>query len=385
MSGGAPRGSRSARPWLVTAALAAVVVVAVLAIGGRRGGVPLDPRSDDRLGTSALVALARELGADVAIGDRLPDLSDGPAGDAPDVVVLFVDLLDDEARRALDGWVGAGGRLIVTDPASLYAPVSVAGFDAIDELPRGLAGRCEIDALAGIDVVAIEPRNGGTLYDAGSRWRTCVDDGWGGSYIAAREQGEGTVVVVGGTGLVVNEALAEGENAPVVAALVSPRAGTDVLVLEPTAIAGGGGGGRTVGELVPSGVWRALAQLALAFALYALWRARRLGRPVPEPQPVAVAGSELVLAVGNLLDRSRRPAVAAELLRADLRRFLGDHLGLPPGSPPDVLAAVAADRTGADEAALRRALDTARVTDDDDLLALAHTIDDIRREVLAHA
>jgi hypothetical protein len=377
-AGGAGGGVRG---WALGAVLAGLTVVAVVAIGGSGQAVPLDPRSDERLGTSALVAFAGEMGADVTIDDRLP--AAGAAG--PDVIVLLTDLLSDEQRVALDDWVDRGGRLVVTDPGSAYAPPRAAPFDSVDELapPRTMAGRCEIDALDGLDLAGIEPRNGGVLLSPPPGWQACIDDGQDPAYIVADDRGAGTVVVVGGSGLVVNAALAEGENAAVVAALVAPEAGTDLLVLEPRALAGGGGQ-RTLADLVPVGVTRAILQLALAFGVYALWRARRLGRPVAEPQPVAVAGSELVAAVGNLLDRTRSPAHAGELLRADLRRFLADHLGVPAGSPPEVLAAVAAERTGVDDANLRWALGSAPVTDDAGLAALAHTIDRIRTEVLAH-
>ena len=361
--------------------LAGVTVLAVLAIGSGGDDVPLDPRSDARLGTSALVALAGELGGEVTVDDRLPDLEVA----RPDVIVLFADLLDDDQRTALDDWIDRGGRLVVTDPGSEYTPATLGPFDDVDDLglSRSIAGRCEIDALADIDVAGIEPRNGGVLYDPGLGSQTCVDDGLGAAYIVATDRGQGTVVALGGSGMLVNAALAEGENAPVVAALVAPEPGTDVLVLEPGALAGAGGE-RSLADLIPSGVKRAIVQLAIAFTVYALWRARRLGRPVAEPQPVAVAGSELVAAVGNLLDRTRTPDHAAALLRADLRRFLADHLGVPADSSPDVLATVAAERTGADEASLRWALGPAPVTDDAGLVALANTIDRIRTEVLAH-
>ena len=89
-------------------------------------------------------------------------------------------------------------------------------------------------------------------------------------------------------------------------------------------------------------------------------------------------------AVGTLLDRSRSPGHAADLLRRDLRRFLADHLGVPPDAPADVLAHVAAERTRIDQAALQAALGGPPVTDDQQLVALAATIDRIRQEVLAH-
>jgi hypothetical protein len=372
--------SRDAGGWLVAAGAVVLTLGALVLIGGGGSDRPLDPRSDARLGTSAMVALAGELGAEVTVDDRLPDLDSG----GPDVMVLLVDLLDDEQRVVVDDWIERGGRLIVTDPASDYAPESDRSFAVVDDLSAG-ARRCEIDALDGIDVAGVEPRNGGVLYRPVGVAELCVGDGLGAGYIVATGRAEGTVVAVGGSGMFVNAALAEGENAPVVAALVAPRAGTEVLVLEPGRLAGTTGtGDEGVADLIPDGVVRAFLQLTVAFVVYAAWRARRLGRPVTEPQPVAVAGSELVAAVGNLLDRTRSPDHAARLLRGDLHRFLADHLGLPAGSPPEVVVAVAVDRTGVDEASLRWALGPAPVTDDAGLVALARTIDRIRTEVLAH-
>ena len=115
-----------------------------------------------------------------------------------------------------------------------------------------------------------------------------------------------------------------------------------------------------------------------------VWRSRRLGKPVAEPQPVAVAGSELVAAVGTLLDRSGSPQHAADTLRADLRRFLGDRLGVPADAPAGALAAVAHERIGLDRARLEQALGDAPVDDDAQLVALAQLVDALRREVLAH-
>ena len=233
-------------------------------------------------------------------------------------------------------------------------------------------------------MAGVDPRNGGVLYEPDPGAASCVDNGSGDAYIVATDRGEGTVVAVGGAGMMVNAALAEGENAPVVTALVAPEAGTRLLVLEPGPLAGSSTGRRSLRELIPAGVWRAILQLAVAFVVYAVWRSRRLGRPVPEPAPSPIAGSELVAAVGTLLDRSRSPGHAADLLRRDLRRFLGDHLGVPPDTPADVLATLAAERTRIDPAALQAALGGPPVTDDQQLAALAATIDRIRQEVLTH-
>jgi hypothetical protein len=387
---------RGVGSWLLPVLALVGTFLVLVAIGGGSSSSdePLDPRSDERLGTSALAALADELGANVDITDRLPDpdtMSNEPAGSH--VVVLFADTLETGQSNQLERWVQAGGTLVVADDASSFAPDQADAFgDAGD-----LGSACDIAALDGIDVGGVEPWAGGTLFDVPAGSEGCLGDGFGDAdgfgdgdddgfgdeaYIVATPRGEGTIVSVGGVGMFVNVALAEGENAPVVAALVAPQEGTELDLVRPGPISGSGDD--TLLDLISPGVRRALAQLAIAFLVYALWRSRRLGAPVAEPQPVAVAGSELVAAVGSLLDRSGSPQHAADLLRADLRRFLGDRLGVPADSPPHVLASVAAERAGADEARVAWALGPSPVPDDAQLVALAQTIDEIRQEVLSH-
>jgi hypothetical protein len=371
--------------WAIGGLLALVAVLGVLAIGRGGGGEQaLSPRSHGRLGTSALVALARDLGADVAVRDSLPRLA---GAGAPDVLLVFADRFTTGQHQTVDGWVRAGGVLVVTDPVSGFSPqVGGLGFDDVDELGPTVPGDCGIAPLSNLDLARVDPDGGGLLYALPAEGEGCLDDTRGDAYIVATPRGEGTVVAIGGSGMAVNEALAHGQNAPVMAALVAPREGTGLVVLEPGAVSGGAAsvGERTLRDLVSPGVKRGLAQLAVAFVVYALWRARRLGRPVREPQPVAVAASELVAAVGSLLDRSGSPQHAADLLRRDLRRFLADRAGVPASLDDDVLARVVAERTGVSADQLRLALGAQPVTDDAGLMDLAHTIDHIREEVLAH-
>jgi hypothetical protein len=379
----ATRRGDSTTTWVVAGGLALLLVVAVLLLGpDNSGGPPLSPRSNDRLGTSALVRLERELGADVRIDDKLPDLT---GAGVPDVMLLLTDLLTDEQRDAVDEWVAGGGVLVVTDPVSPFVPPDAfQDFERVSDLGPAstLRGGCEIGALDEIDVSRVRPLHGGALYDPPSTADTCLSNGLGLAYVVVHDRGSGTVVATGGAGMLVNAALAEGNNAPVAAALLATGQGTDIVVLEPGPL-GSAVRGRSLVSLISPGVKRFVLQLVAAFVFFALWRSRRLGRPVSEAQPVKVAASELVAAVGGLLDRSRSPGHGADLLRADLRRFLGDRMGLPPGSSDDALVAVTASRTGVAEDRLRLAL-TDPVTDDAGLVRLASTIDSIRQEVLAH-
>jgi Domain of unknown function (DUF4350) len=378
---GAGTTGRRASGWLLPIGVVLVGLLALAAIGRDDGGDgPLDPRSDGRLGTSALVAVLGELGAEVTVTDRLPDAD-------TDVFVLLADLLDPAQADALSAWVDDGGTLVVTDPGSSFVPPTTGAFGEDGDGGEGAALRaavgrslaCDLPPLDGIDVAGVRPRNGGVLYEVEGDARSCIGSAFE-AYVVATQQGAGDVVAVGGSGMVLNDTLDEGENAPVVAALMAPRPGVRVGVLEP--IPPAGGGERTLVDLIAPNVRAFLAQLLVAFAVFVLWRSRRLGAPVPEPQPVAVAGSELVAAVGSLLDRAGSPQHAGDLLRADLRRFLGDRLGIPPEATPAAVVAVAHERIGTDEARLAWALGPGPVEDDDQLVALAHTIDSIREEVL---
>ncbi len=136
-------------------------------------------------------------------------------------------------------------------------------------------------------------------------------------------------------------------------------------------------------ELMPLPVRLALAQLVVVALLFLWWRSVRLGRPVEEPLPVEIAGSELVVAVGDLLRRKGSPERAAVALRGDARTVLAARLGAT-GASDEVLVATVAARTGRPDGDVREALfGGAPITSSANLVALARTLDSIRTEVLS--
>jgi hypothetical protein len=361
---------RPPRGLVIGVLVAGAVLLAALA-GGRPGrdGPPLDPRSDGPLGTSALVSLLEGLGADVELSVGLPD-------DQDDVALLLQDRLDEEQAVELRTWVGLGGTLVVTDPMSTLTPLADLGdFDGDSTAIE--PGSCTIDAL---DTVG-EVEGGAALsFEVGDRDEYCYRDRDGRAFVVATGMGDGITVAVGGAAFVTNELLDERDNAVLAAALLAPDDGLHVRFVDAPLPAGGGD--KTLGDLVPPGVKRALLQLAAAFLLYALWRAIRLGRPVPEDQPVDVAGSELVAAIGRLLSRTRAPGTAAETLRGELRRALRARLGVPPDADIATLATVTATRSGIDVERVLTAIDERPVTNDAELAAVARAVSSIHQEVL---
>jgi Domain of unknown function (DUF4350) len=351
------------------------LVVAVVGRGPEEGN-PLDPGSPGPLGTKGLVEVLRELGGQVRVSADRP-------GTGTETALLLSDDLTPERRQALLDWVRRGGTLVVADPSSGVTRVEPAGSTRIGLLDAEIERRCDVAALGDVGrvstpggVVFEVPGTQGASSAAGTRACFPRNDG---AWLLVQPVGNGTVVRLGGASVLVNEELGEADNAILLASLLVPAEGTSVQVLQPP-LPGGGNAG--LGDLVAPRVRLALWQLVVAFVLLALWRARRLGRPVAEPQPVQLPGAELVVAVGNLLQRAKGRGQAAGLLTDDLRRSLAERLGLPPSAPADQVADAVAARTAIPRERVLRTLTQRTPRDESELVALSQAIDTVRREVI---
>lgn len=354
--------------------LLGIAVVAVAALAGPgAGGLPLDPRSTGPDGTKALVDSLRELDASVSV------VAAPRAGD--DVALLLSDVLDDADRDELGAWVEAGGRLVVGDGLSPLSPEPVGGATVAGFVQAPVARECDVAALAGVDevqpgapsVVYGEP-GAGPGAGAGEGTQRCFPRN-DGHWLVVTQRGDGVVVALGGPEVLTNAQLASADHAVLAGALLAPEPGTSVAFLRPPLP---GEGEATLTELVDPRVRSALWQLLVAFLLLAAWRARRLGRPLEEQTPVHVPGSELVVAVGNLLQQTRATGRAAALLRDDLRRAMTLRLGLPASTPPERVAEVAAARTGVDEHEARSVLAGPAPRDEAGMVALARAAERLR-------
>lgn len=361
-------GARRALPYALLAV--AVLLIGLVSRDGRVEGEPLDPRSTSELGARGLVLLLEAFGADVRLGGGTPP--DGATA------VLLRDQLNEDETEELEAWVREGGTLVVADPLSSFAP-AVGGsstdlFDPEAEDEELLRPSCRLPVVSGITRIRV---SAAAPYRNRRGQIGCFPTR-GGSYLAARAEGAGTVVALGGGGPFVNEQLDQEDNAVLAVALMAPEPGSVVTIVEPSLL---GGGRRDLRDLVSRRVKDGLWQLLIAFAVFALWKARRLGRPVLEPQPVQIAGSELVVAVGNLLQQGRRRESAASMMQSSLRRTMSDRLGVAADAPAEVFAAAASTRAGVDRSDVEAALSPVPPADDAALVRLAQSIETLRNEV----
>ncbi len=334
-----------------------VLLVVVAAVGmllllrARPDPEPFDPRSGEGSGTRGLVVLLEHEGAIVDVVRAAP-----PVGSQQRVLVLE-DRLNAHQRRDLLAFAQGGGVVIVADPNSTLAGDLGATSTVTDELPSFDAnlvnsqinvplGECDVAALDHLRGVFV--RTGIRFHDSPSATSTCFRN-QSGSFAFVAPDGAGLIVQLGDNELFTNSLLRYADNGPLATALLAPADGSrvDILLGEEAAktVADIGSGERTLTDLVRPGVWMALTQLAIAFVIFAIARAIRPGRPVREPEQVPIAGSELVVATGNLMQRAQHAERAGWLLRGNLYRSLCKQFRLPPTTSIDALDAAVAGQT----------------------------------------
>jgi hypothetical protein len=361
----------SSRRGLLWVGLVLVIAVAfaIVGSGNDRSGDPLSPDSTEEDGLRALVLLAESFGADV-------DVIDGAPGDGHAVAFMASDRFGRTDTSDLRRWVRRGGILVVTDPQSSFAPDlgGPLGTGIVDDQSID-AGNCTIAALSNARTVDV-----GTVFvyrppsPASTRCFTVGGD----ALIVATPEGSGTIVSIGGPSIFLNRRLDDADNAVVAVDLLAPRRDTKVAFIRGPSL---GAGDESLWSLIRPGIRFGFLQIALAFLLYAIWRGRRLGRPVLEIPRVEIEGSELVTAVGHLLERTNSPMYAASVLRADARRDLARRIGGGRADDPETLAVLLDVRAGADRERVRSLLSDVPIADEQQLVALAHELQTLREEV----
>ncbi len=343
---------------------------------------PFDPRSGAGSGTRGLVLLLEHEGATVDV------VRAAPAVGSQQRVLVLEDRLNDDQRRDLLAFADSGGVVVVADPNSTLAGDLGATTTVTDELPSFDAndvdpqinvprGDCSIAALGHLRGLFV--RNGVRFQNPGVMV-TCFRS-QSGSFAAVVPRGAGLIVQLGDNELFTNSLLRYADNGPLATALLVPVDGArvDILLGEKAAVSAAdiGSGEQTLSDLVRPGVWMALTQLAIAFVIFAIARAIRPGRPVREPEQVPIAGSELVVATGNLMQRAQHAERAGWLLRGNLYRSLCKQFRLPPTTSIEALDAAVAGHTSLPPGRVLAALQC-EVQDNDGLMQLSKSLQAIR-------
>ncbi|MCG8923516.1 DUF4350 domain-containing protein [Lentzea sp. CC55] len=315
--------------------LFAAVVITVLRGTGEGGS--LDPRSYRPEGSRAVAALLERNGVRVELTD------DASSVEGATLFVTQPNLID--PRRLAD----LSGRAAAT---VLLAPANGVGRVEPETRQPG----CPLAAKAGAATT------GGFVYEGEQR---CYDS------TLVRT---GTVTTIGHGGIFTNRDLDSEGNAALALSLL----GQHERLVWYVPSAADRSRQKSFGDLVPDGWKFGALQLGVAAVLIALWRARRLGRVVPEQLPVLVRASETVEGRARLYRRSHAAGHAAEVLRQAARDRLAPLLGLPVGEDP---SEEIARRTSRPVTSVRALLYDNGPVDDRGLVALADELDALENEV----
>lgn len=369
--------------WRGVAAGGALILLTALVLALAAGGgstAALDPKGVDPDGSRALAQLLGRHGVTVIRTEGVAAAT-GSAGQGDTLLVISPDLLDQELATELRSTgadlvlVGARNRDIVAAflPGARVtgtAPVT-ARQPACDLTSARLAGR----AAAGGATYLVSQGGGAVV--------SCYPDGDGESSVVQVREPDGRLITFLGTGSSLrNDRLDEEGNAALSLNLLGAH---EHLVWEMPRLEDFPEAERQSAlDLLPGWVPVAVAQLFVAALLVALWRARRLGPVVDEPLPVAVRASETTEGRARLYARAHARGRAADQLRRSSIERMAPRLGMPgpvDGLDPSLVVSVVAQRSGHPEREVRTLLYGEGPVNDDRLVALAHALDAIEKEV----
>ena len=268
---------------------------------------------------------------------------------------------------------GLGSTSTVTDELPSFSANDV---ESQINVPVGECTIAALDHLRGLFV-----RSGVRFQTSASTSASSCFGNPSGSFAVVAALGSGLIVQLGDNELFTNALLRYADNGPLATALLAPVDGArvDILLGEEAAktVADIGSGQQTLSDLVRPGVWMALTQLAIAFVIFAIARAIRPGRPVREPEQVPIAGSELVVATGNLMQRAQHAERAGWLLRGNLYRSLCVQFRLPQTTSIDALDAAVSAQTSLPPGRVAAVLQR-EVQDNAGLMQLSNSLQEIR-------
>jgi hypothetical protein len=323
-------------PLLIGVIILFTAVVITLLRGGGEGG-SLDPRSYRPEGSHAVVALLEQNGV------RVERTEDASSVEGATLFVTQPNLIDPERLEDLSKRAAA---------TVLLAPAPGMRQVEVDTRQPG----CPLAAKAG------PAKLGGLVYNGEQR---CYDS------TLVRT---GTVTTIGFGAIFTNRDLDSEGNA----ALALTLLGQHERLIWYMPSAADQSQQKSFTDLIPDG-WKFGAwQLGIAAVVIALWRARRLGRVVPEPLPVVVRAAETVEGRARLYRGSHAAGHAASVLRQASRDRLAPLLGLPLGED---LSAEIARRTSRSAGDVRTLLYSQEPVDDRGLVALADELDALENEV----
>ena len=365
------RQRQHTRRWIALGIIAIVGFAALSAwLTAPRLGGRMDPRATSPLGGHALAELLRDRGVEVVIADTIDDVERAAR---PDALLLVAETANIRGEALLGRLAAIPGDRLLLEPVP---PARESLSPGVRTSSQGLPNTTPDCTLPEANRAGTAWLEAATTYDQAGT--TPVTRCYGGAVVRYDSDGR-TITVAGTADFMTNGGLLEDGNA----ALAMNLAGTRprLIWFAPQRMQGDSAEGATIAELIPDAAVWVVIQLAVVVALLALWQGRRLGPLVAERLPVVVRASETVEGRARLYRSTRARGQAAAALRAAALHRLTPRLGMGANASQQAVAAAVAQRCGRDDRTVHAILYGPPPETDTDLLNLAHSLDDIERQV----
>lgn len=360
---------RAARGPLAILALVVAAGIGVALLRGISEGGDLDPRSATPGGSRAIARVLADHGVRV---DPVFEAAraEADAGAETTLVVVHPGLLKPDQLRRI---AAHAGDVVLVGANAATAAAILPGVKSIGQGdPAITKPGCDFPPARAAGTATL----GASGYDipGAAHVQRCYPIGDGFGLLHGGHDGKRVTLLASGTPLT-NAALADEGNA----ALAMRLLGTHDRVV--WYLPSRGDGDESLVELLPDGWKFAVVQLAVAAAVFALWRARRLGPVVAEPLPVVVRAAETTEGRALLYRKARARGHAADALRAAAVVRIAARVGLPPDAEPDAVVSAVAGRTARRDDAVRELLYGPAPTGDTELVRIADALDLLDNEV----
>ncbi|MEV2255416.1 DUF4350 domain-containing protein [Streptomyces sp. NPDC050147] len=363
--------------------LATAIVIAAVRSGAQHGR--LDPRSADPYGSRAVAELLADRGVTTRVVTTSEEARSAAGPDTTLLVAAPDRLTERQQSRLRAATEDSRGRTVLLAPGTPSVSTLAPGVtaDATPSLDSTLSPRCDLPAAERAGSADV----GGLRYDtlAPDADACYLSDGLPSLLSLPAADGPGDTVVLGAPDILFNDRLDEQGNASLALQLLGSRPHLVWYLpsLSDDAASEGDTADRDFFDLIPDGwLWGTL-QLAIAAALAALWRARRLGPLVPERLPVAIRASETVEGRARLYRKANARDRAAAALRSATRTRIAPLIGVSPtqAHAPETLLPALSARLRTPGQDLPPLLFGPPPANDAALITLADQLDALEREV----
>jgi hypothetical protein len=366
------RGSRGVLA--IAGALVIVCALALLVQQSQSSTGTMDPASYEPSGARALATLLANRGMSVQRLDTIGAVLSVASAAGDGVTVVVADPAGEGDVTALRG-LPQGSSVVLIDPdqaslSQLQPGIVLGGSIALR--------RQEPDCAAPDAVLAGDVISGGSVFLAAPPAALPGASCYAETLYQQATSGGGSLIDVGSAETLSNAELGREGNAALGLGLLGHNRTVLWLVPGPLTTVSGT---KSIGELLPGRLKAATLQALLAVGLLMLWRARRLGRVVPERLPVSVRASETVEGQGRLYRAAGARRRAASALRTATLTRLAPRLGLRRDEGVAAMVDAVAARTGRPASGITTLLYGAEPEDDRALVTLADQLDALETEV----